>query len=119
MGDSILHITGTETSSGVGMGLRPNTNTIVGLFVDVSAISGTDTPTLVVKLQHSPNSTNGLDGDWYDVAGMTTANITSVSNTQILPILNPEYTASTARVAWTITGTSPSFTFEAVFEQVS
>jgi hypothetical protein len=104
-----LHDTGTEISSGVGPTFNLGANTIVGFFTNVSDVEGTDAPTLTLKLQHSPNQT-----DWYDVEGMPSAVLTTVGLTQTLPPANPLYFTNIVRIVWTITGTSPSFTFETV-----
>lgn len=85
------------------------------LFVNVSAVSGT-TPTLAVRVQvQDPVSTT-----WVDVPGAVTASITGVSLVTLA--LYPGVTVAanaavsyplprTWRLAWTIGGTTPSFTF--------
>lgn len=77
-------------------------------FLDVTAASGTS-PTLDAIIQVSPDE--GVT--WYDLATFTQAVAVTA---QMLRELN---IGSRLRVAWTIGGTSPSFTFEvrAVFKR--
>lgn len=84
------------------------------LAIKVSAVSGTS-PTLTVKVQGSANGT-----DWYDINGAVTATINSVSTVHMTVRPGVTAVANVAlaqpiprfwRVAWTIGGTSPSFTF--------
>lgn len=71
-------------------------------FVNVSASSGT-TPTLVVRVQvQDPVSTT-----WIDLPGAATASITGNG----LTLLTVTNLPRTYRLAWTIGGTTPSFTF--------
>lgn len=90
----------------------------VQLFVNVGTVSGT-TPTLVVRVQvQDPVSSN-----WVDLPGAATASITATTGTTpVLLTIYPGITAvansvvnqplpRTYRLAWTIGGTTPSFTF--------
>lgn len=75
-------------------------HSVVDLFVDCTAASGTGSPTLTVNVEHSPN---GVDG-WTTLASVT---VTAVGVQEIvvggsLPFV---------RARWTITGGTPSFTF--------
>lgn len=85
------------------------------LFVNVSAVSGT-TPTLVVRAQMQDPVGSG----WIDIPGAATASITGVSNVALAIYPGATVAANAAvsyplprvwRLAWTITGTTPSFTF--------
>lgn len=112
MGDPEVSLhTGTETSSGVTAAIPMPANTIVGLFVNVSAVSGI-LPTLLVKLQQSPNGT-----DWYDVPQASGIfQLVGLAGSGLYPLYpanNPQYVCDTVRCVWTITGVGPSFTFDA------
>lgn len=83
---------------------------------NVTAVSGT-TPTLVVRLQYSYDGTNFVD---YDTTNAQTVSITA--NGQYVFDVYPGLTTAansakngilprTYRLAWTIGGTTPSFTF--------
>lgn len=109
MSDFTLH-TGTETSSGIGSTIQIG-NTLIGMFVNVSEVSGT-LPTLIVKLQHSPNGT-----DWYD-SGIVNGSALSIAGlTSVLPS-GTQYISENVRAAWTIGGLNPSFTFTVDVETV-
>ena len=99
-----FHPSSAESASGNSSSMAIG-NLVAGtLFVNVTAKSGT-LPTLAVKVQHSPN-----DSDWYDVSGLTTNALNSVLATSVAPnTLMP--LADYVRVAWTIGGVGPSFTF--------
>lgn len=75
----------------------------------VSSVLGT-TPTLAVKLQHSTD-----DSVWTDISGggFTTANAASGVDAQYLVMTGTinRY----VRAVWTVTGTTPSFTFNVAF----
>lgn len=84
--------------------------------INVTAVSGT-LPVLVVRVQFSPNNT-----DWYDLdtTNAQTANITGIStNTLVVYPGIPSVVNRSCngvlprfvRMAWTISGTTPSFTF--------
>lgn len=71
-------------------------------FVNVTAATGTS-PTLVVRVQiQDPVSSN-----WIDLPGAATASITGTG----LTLLTVNNLPRTYRLAWTIGGTTPSFTF--------
>lgn len=87
----------------------------VQLFINVSAVSGT-TPTLAVRVQ--VQDPVGLG--WVDLPGAVTASITGVSLTLLTIYPGVTVAANSAisaplprtwRLAWTIGGTTPSFTF--------
>lgn len=71
-------------------------------FVNVTAASGT-TPTLVVRVQLQDPVGLG----WVDLPGAATASITATG----LTLLTVTNLPRTYRLAWTIGGTTPSFTF--------
>lgn len=87
----------------------------VYLFVNVTAVSGT-TPALAVRLQVQ----DPVSATWVDLPGAVTASLTAAGLTMLT--VYPDVTAAanvavdaplprTWRAAWTITGTTPSFTF--------
>jgi len=109
MASVTLHASGTETSSGTSADIQAPSTTLVGMFVHISAVSGV-LPTLVVKLQESPNG--GID--WYDVPGIVNGSaLTLVSLTNLLPS-STQFIADDIRVVWTIGGVGASFTFEVI-----
>lgn len=86
-------------------------------FFDVTAVSGT-TPSLTLKLQAWDTTSN----KFVDVAGATTASITATGTVALAvsPGITVVANAAVAaqlpfawRIVWTITGTTPSFTFTA------
>ena len=105
-----LHATHAETSSGMGNSMSPATNTLIGMFINVSAVSGV-LPTLIVKLQESPNGT-----DWYDVSGMVNGNALAVTGLTSISAQSNQLIADNVRLVWTIGGVNPSFTFEVELE---
>ena len=76
-------------------------------LVNVSAVSGT-TPSLVVSLQ----AYNPLSGTWVDVAA--SAAITAVGDY----VLSTSPLPHTWRLNFTLTGTTPSFTFGGVMVEL-
>ncbi len=102
--DILLHPAGTETSSGTSTMFSIANLGVVGLFVNVAAVSGT-LPTLTVNIQHSPDSST-----WYDVTGLTTVSLVGITTTAVsLAVMTP--LADYIRCKWTIGGLNPSFTF--------
>lgn len=105
MGVYTLHSSQTETSSGVGATQLMSVHNCVGLFVNVSAVSGT-LPGLVLKLQHSPDGQT-----WYDVPNVVSGTISTVGTFNLSPS-SGQSVADYVRCVWTITGVSPNFTFD-------
>jgi len=104
--DILFHPAGTETSSGTSTPFGTGNMGVVGLFVNIAAVSGT-LPTLIVNIQHSPDSSV-----WYDVPGLTTVSLNGITTTSVLlSAMTP--LADYVRCKWTIGGLSPSFTFTA------
>lgn len=113
-----LDASAARTASGVG---NANTEGDFGtrgaIFqVDVTAASGTS-PTLVVKVQYTIDGVNWID---LDTTNAQTASLTSTGRVQlkVYPGLTAAANAAsnnalppTHRLAWTIGGTTPSFTF--------
>jgi len=97
--------TGKETTSGVSETLDQPGLALVGLFVNITEISGMLTQ-IVVTLQHSP------DGEvWYNAGNIsvTRTNTGAVVSSPAALALVADY----VRVIWTITGADPSVTFTA------
>lgn len=117
-GNAVLPVEASSAKTATGTGtVQTNCNAAgVILFVNVTAVSGT-TPTLTVKVQHS------FDGTTFaDVPGAVTASITGSGLTVLTLFPGVTVAANAAvsyplarfwRLAWTIGGTTPSFTFAA------
>lgn len=103
-----MHATATETTSGFGPAQGISTPSLVGLFINVSALTGL-LPSLTIKLQQS------ADGiDWYDVQSFTSGAIGSTGLTALYPSITAQKIGDIARVAWSIGGTvGQSVTFSA------
>jgi hypothetical protein len=99
-----LHELGAETASGTGDSSDLGSDllrTAAKLQLHVLAVSGSDTPTLTVTLQTSPDETT-----WRTVGSFTAA--TAVAKPTMCFGGLDRY----VRVIWTISGTDPSFSFE-------
>lgn len=92
-------------------GVAASTNGAVAIL-STSAVLGTS-PTLDVKLQHSTN-----DSVWTDVAGGAFVQQTSVTGVKGNYLTIPGTINRYVRVVWTITGTTPSFTFNVAFRRL-
>lgn len=101
-----LHSSGAETTNGVGSPVSVNHYEIVGVFTNVTAVSGL-LATINIKLQHTPNGT-----DWYDVPNCTVGY--SALGTFFLGVNSGnvgQKITDTIRLVWTVGGTNPHFTF--------
>lgn len=78
--------------------------------VDVSAVSGTSTPTITFTVQTSADK--GVTDSWRDVAAFSGITATGKSR-KAFPGLD-RYT----RIKWAVTGTTPSFTLGVTGEVV-
>lgn len=74
----------------------------ISLMLDVTAVSGTS-PSLTLSVEWSPDATNWFTADPVDTFTAVTATGKKVKVFQVK--------GTTARVTWTISGTTPSFTF--------
>lgn len=117
--------TGAKTATGVGNTVTNTGSKGVELLIILGTVSGT-TPTCVFKLQGSVD--NGTT--WYDIPSTSTASLTATGNfgISIYPgnatVAGTTTTGSmttagqtlprTWRLAWTIGGTTPSFTITSV-----
>lgn len=100
------HPLSTETQSGNSNIFATSGCELAGLFVNITAKSGT-LPTLVVKVQTTPNQT-----DWYDVPNIATSTLNNITGIWIVP-LSGLRVSEDIRIVWTIGGVNPSFTFSA------
>lgn len=95
----------TRTTSGTSSGFNKNDFHEGLMLLDVTAVSGTG-PTLDVAIQTSPDNTN-----WF--------NLPNGAFTQVVApgkqVLKADNFGKYIRVAYTIAGTNPSFTFSVVF----
>jgi hypothetical protein len=117
-GNTAVSVEASSAKTASGNSAAAITNhsaTGVQLFVNVSAASGT-TPTLAVRVQVQDPVGSG----WVDLPGAVTASITGVSLTLLTIYPGVTVTANSSisaplprtwRIAWTIGGTTPSFTF--------
>jgi hypothetical protein len=117
-GNITVDSSGARTTTGVGTtGVNFN-HTGVFIFINVTAATGT-TPTLVLRVQWSgDNGTTWFD---LDTTNAQTASITTTGTfaLKVYPGLTAAANAAcnsplprTWRLAWTIGGTTPSFTFQ-------
>jgi hypothetical protein len=106
--------TGAKTSSFNGATQTNYNARGANILINMGTVTGT-TPTLVAKLQGS----NDGGTTWYDIPGAVTPTITSSGQTllEVYPGVTPAANAAvssplprTWRVAYTIGGTTPSFT---------
>jgi hypothetical protein len=91
-----------RTTSGSSTALDCSGWEAVGLELVITAASGT-TPSLAVTVQWSNDGTNWADADVPDAFAARTAAGRSFRNALVK--------ARYLRIAWAITGTTPSFTF--------
>jgi hypothetical protein len=106
-----------RTASGTGVTFTNHNGGAVSFWLNVTAVSGT-TPTMTARLQWSPdNGTTWLD---MDTTNLQTVSITATGNFTLhvgrgLPVTANRSANLPAprlmRLAWTIGGTTPSFTF--------
>lgn len=96
------------------------TTTANGVGIDVSAYQGKlkatlnfdagagTTPTMDVKIQESSDSTDGSDGTWADVSGLTFTQVIDAASLQSIAI-DTRAVKKWIRTVKTITGDSPIF----------
>jgi len=77
------------------------------LIVNVSAVSGTGTPTLAVFFQ-----VEDAYGNWVTVSNATSIGGTAITGTGTVagPLSANSIAAYNGRISWTVAGTTPSFT---------
>ncbi len=96
-----LHASAAETATGQSAGVDLSTYAEALAELNVTAVAGTS-PTMTVSFQTSDDGT-----DWYGL-GDAFAAVTAVAKPNILRLTN---VGRFVRAVWTITGTTPSFTF--------
>lgn len=97
-----------DLSQLLGVTLTPGLPPVLIVQSDVTAISGTATPTVTVKIQDS------VDGgvNWNDVVTLTAQTTVSRQVARLgLTSANWPFNPRRIRAAWTISGTNPSLTF--------
>lgn len=113
-----------RTASGNGATYTNYNGAGVIFFVNVTAVSGT-TPTMTVRLQESWDGTNWRD---IDTTNLQTASITAAVLAKLelgrglANVANASRNGNAPRLlraAWTIGGTTPSFTFSTTFQSVA
>lgn len=93
----------TTTGQGAGVVLNDSSE-YIGVIVDVTAVSGTS-PSCTFTVEWSNDGTNWAQGDTADTFTAITAAGKKAKAFQVKGLQ--------ARLVWTITGTTPSFTFSA------
>lgn len=100
-----LQASGAQTASGQGAAVEVGEYNQTLVTLNVTAASGT-TPTLNAKLQASDDGGT----TWYDLPSAAFTQLTGVG-TAVLQLTETNAFGDYIRVAYTIAGTSPSFTF--------
>lgn len=93
------------TSGTVDIGAIPGETSELIVYLDATVVSGT-TPSMTVIYQSSPDGINFFDN--------TTGTAMTVVSKTIIKV--PTTTGRFGRLSYTISGTTPSFTFSAVVE---
>lgn len=103
-----------KTTTGTGSGVDFTTVTTLNggaAQLHVTAVGGTGSPSLVVKLQDSADNST-----FADLAGTTFATVTTATTSQRINIASGTVRRY-IRAAWTIAGTNPTFTFHVSFQR--
>lgn len=96
-----------RTATATGSAMYAKNSEYVGLFVNVTAISG-DSATVTVKIQESADGAN-----FADVSSFTTSGLTATGLVRIAAPTVGLKCADYVRAVATISGTEPSITFSA------
>jgi len=105
----ILHSSAAETATGQSADFGEFGSFMRAvLYLNVTAVSGT-TPSMTVKLQERSPAVTG--GQYFDPSGYAFTAATGVTSER--KVIDPLY-AVRYRAVWTISGTTPSFTFSLV-----
>lgn len=99
-----IEASSAKTATGNGATQGAPVGSKLSVFVDCTAVSGT-TPTLDLKVQWSHDGTNFADAEPVD----SFVQITVAK--KVVKVF--DWKAPLYRLAWTIAGTTPSFTFSA------
>ena len=103
---SALHPTAARTATGNGTGIDMQTRDgDLYLVLDSAAGTGT-TPTLAVTVE----SSDTLGGTYTAISGAAFTTVTTTASQQSL-VISKDESRRFVRVTYTITGTTPSFTF--------
>jgi hypothetical protein len=98
---------GAQAATFTGGSHNTRNKEYVGMFVTISAITGTS-PTLVVKLQESAEGTN-----WVDIPSFATSALAATGTVRLPAPATAQKCADFVRAICTIGGTTPSVTFTA------
>ena len=97
-----LHAAGAENSNGQSAAFDISAiRSALKLTLEITAITGTDTPTLALVIETSPSGA----GSWQQVGAFP--NQTAVGSVDLAVVGCRRY----VRARWTLTGTLPNFTF--------
>ena len=103
-----LQASSAKTTTGAGDAVDLGTrDRLLRQTLDITAVSGTGSPTLTVRLEASPDGETA----WRTFATFTAA---TAAGSEKLSAVSPE---RFVRLAWTISGDGPSFTFAVVGTQ--
>jgi hypothetical protein len=107
LGGYSLHALGSETTDTNDVAVDAVASSTLGGIghLHVSAVSGT-TPSMVVRIQDSPDGSTG----WADILTFTAATAVTSEHVKITGAVD-----RWLRAIWTMTGTSPDFTFAVGF----
>jgi phage gp36-like protein len=95
-----LHASGAVTATGVGTAVDLTDRSLVQLTINVTAITGTATPTITLTIEHSI-----AQNEWVLLGAVEAITVASTKTVT----LTAAYRYVRAR--WTISGTTPSVTF--------
>lgn len=101
----VILASGAQTASGNALFASGGSITSIVIEVRVTAVSGT-TPQLNVSLDDTFDGTN-----WNQVAAVNASAITATGTTVKRINLRDTPVTDQLRISWTISGTTPSFTF--------
>lgn len=109
MGTLLNQASAAQTTGGVSAPLITEAFTSIAVDVNVSAVSGSGSPTLDLFVERL-----GADENWYAVWSPSGVTGIGVSSTSIGPGCTiGAVLTGTLRFRWAITGSTPSFTFSA------
>jgi len=105
-----LHVLGAEaaTANGTTVDQTAGSNAGASAMLHVTAVSGTGSPSLTAVVQHSTD-----DSVWVDLITFGAKTAAGTSERAAVTGTVNRY----VRVIWTITGTTPSFTFHVAFSR--
>jgi hypothetical protein len=104
---TLLNSAGAQTASGNSGPLDAQGVTAIAVDVNITVVSGT-TPSMVLTVERL-----GADGIWYPIATSPAQTAAGKWSVSVGPGESAAELSDAIRLAWAITGTTPSFTFSA------